>query len=160
MEKATFAAGCFWGVEHTFMQVEGVTKTAVGYMGGTTENPTYQEVCTDRTGHAEVVQLEYDTDVVSYEKLLSVFWDIHNPTQLNMQGPDVGSQYRSSIFYHTKVQRKLAEESKEKLKNSGKYKRDIVTKIIPAATFYRAEEYHQRYYERHAMDSCVIKGPP
>jgi peptide-methionine (S)-S-oxide reductase len=160
MEKATFAAGCFWGVEHAFRQVEGVTKTAVGYMGGITENPTYQQVCTDKTGHAEVVHFEYDPKVVSYEKLLSIFWEIHDPTQFNRQGPDIGSQYRSAIFYYTEEQKKIAEESKEKLRKSGRYQRDIVTEIIRAASFYRAEEYHQRYYERNAMDSCVIKGPP
>ena len=158
MEKATFAAGCFWGVECEFNQVKGVTSTVVGYMGGTKKNPTYQDVCTGTTGHAEVVELEYDPSVVTYEELLSLFWEIHDPTQVNRQGPDVGTQYRSAIFYHTEDQRKSAEESKDKLQGSGKYQREIVTEITPASTFYEAEEYHQKYYERHSMDSCVIRG--
>lgn len=158
MEKATFGAGCFWGVEYAFSQVKGVTATAVGYMGGTTENPTYQDVCTEKTGHAEVVHLEYDPSMVTYEELLTVFWDIHDPTQLNRQGPDMGKQYRSAIFYHTEEQKKQALESMEKLQNSGKCEREIVTEIIPVSTFYVAEEYHQKYYERHSMDSCVIRG--
>ena len=158
MEKATFAAGCFWGVEYAFSQVKGVTATSVGYMGGTTENPTYQAVCTDKTGHAEVVHLEYDPSVVTYEELLAVFWDIHDPTQLNRQGPDVGAQYRSAIFYHNEDQKKKAKKSKEKLQNSGKFEGEIVTEINPAPTFYIAEEYHQKYYERHSMDSCIIRG--
>ncbi len=158
MERATFAAGCFWGVEYAFRQVEGVKSTKVGYMGGSTKNPTYQQVCTDRTGHAEVVDIEFDPDLVSYEKLLDVFWDLHDPTQLNRQGPDVGSQYRSAIFYYSEEQKERAEESKRKLQASAKYKRDIMTEIVPAQPFYVAEEYHQRYYERHSMDSCVIRS--
>jgi peptide-methionine (S)-S-oxide reductase len=158
MEKATFAAGCFWGVEYAFDQVKGVVSTAVGYMGGITKNPTYQDVCTDKTGHAEVVYLEYDPSQVTYEELLAVFWDIHDPTQFNRQGPDMGSQYRSVIFYHNEEQKKFALALKEKLQNSGKFEKEIVTEITPASTFYIAEEYHQKYYERHAMDSCVIRG--
>jgi peptide-methionine (S)-S-oxide reductase len=158
MERATFAAGCFWGVEYAFRQVEGVTSTKVGYMGGSAKNPTYQQVCTDKTGHAEVVDLNFDPEKVSYEELLEVFWDLHDPTQLNRQGPDVGSQYRSVIFYYSEEQKVKAEESKNKLEASGKYKRDVVTEIVPAKPFYMAEEYHQRYYERHSMDSCVIRS--
>jgi peptide-methionine (S)-S-oxide reductase len=158
MERATFAAGCFWGVEFAFRQIEGVKSTKVGYMGGSKKNPTYQQVCTDKTGHAEVVDLKFDPNEVSYEELLNMFWDLHDPTQLNRQGPDVGSQYRSAIFYYSEEQRKTAEESKRKLQASGKFKRDVVTEIIPAQPFYIAEEYHQRYYERHSMDSCVIRS--
>ncbi len=158
MEKATFGAGCFWGVEYEFSQVKGVASTVVGYMGGTKKNPTYQDVCTNTTGHAEVVELEYDPSVVTYEELLSLFWEIHDPTQRNRQGPDVGTQYRSAIFYHSEDQRKSAEESKDKVQRSGKYKKGIATEIMPASTFYDAEEYHQKYYERHSMDSCIIRG--
>jgi peptide-methionine (S)-S-oxide reductase len=158
MEKATFAAGCFWGVEYEFSQVKGVTSTKVGYMGGSTKNPTYQQVCTDKTGHAEVVDVTFDPSQVSYEELLDVFWSLHDPTQLNRQGPDMGSQYRSVIFYYNEEQRKTAEESKMRLQASGKYKRDVVTEIVPAQTFYIAEQYHQKYYKRHSMDSCVIRG--
>ena len=158
MEKATFAAGCFWGVEYVFRQIEGVRSTVVGYMGGTTDNPTYQDVCSDKTGHAEVVHLEYDPDLVSYDTLLSKFWEIHDPTQLNRQGPDTGSQYRSAVFYHTEDQMKLAEEFKEKLQKSGQYEEKIVTEITPATNFYRAESYHQQYYEKNSMDSCYIRG--
>jgi peptide-methionine (S)-S-oxide reductase len=157
MERATFAAGCFWGVEYAFRQIEGVEYTKVGYMGGSTKDPTYQQVCTDKTGHAEVVDLEFDPEKVSYEELLDVFWDLHDPTQYNRQGPDVGSQYRSAIFYYNEDQRNTAEESKKKLQTSGKYKRDIVTEIVPAQPFYTAEEYHQRYHEKHSMGSCGIK---
>ncbi len=145
MEKATFAAGCFWGVEETFRTVEGVLKTTVGYSGGTLENPTYEEVCTDRTGHAEVVLVEYDPAQVSYEQLLDVFWSAHDPTTLNRQGPDSGKQYRSAIFYHTPAQKVTAEASKERLSKSGRFKRPIVTEITAAAPFYPAEEYHQQY---------------
>lgn len=151
IEKATFGAGCFWGVEAEFRRVKGVTSTACGYMGGWLKNPTYEDVCTDRTGHAEVVQLEYDRSRVSYEELLEVFWRIHDPTTLNRQGPDVGTQYRSVIFYHTPEQRDLAEASKGRLEKSGRYRRPVVTEISPAAEFYRAEEYHQRYYERQGI---------
>jgi len=157
MEKATFGAGCFWGVEATFRQIPGVTSTAVGYMGGTLKNPTYKDVCTDRTGHAEVVQVEYDPAKVSYDELLSVFWANHDPTQMNRQGPDVGTQYRTVIFFHNLQQEAAAEASKEKLQASGHYKRPIVTAIVPAEEFWRAEEYHQQYLEKRGLASCHIK---
>ncbi len=156
MEKATFGAGCFWGVEATFRQIEGVTSTAVGYMGGTLANPTYEDVCTDRTGHAEVVQVEYDPSKVSYDQLLEVFWANHDPTTRNRQGPDVGTQYRSAIFFHTPEQATAAKASKEKLQASGKYRRAIVTEIVPAAEFWRAEEYHQQYLEKRGLAHCHI----
>lgn len=156
MEKATFGAGCFWGVEHAFRQVKGVTDASVGYMGGTLDNPTYKDVCTDRTGHAEVVHVEFDPSVVSYDELLDVLWKIHDPTQLNRQGPDYGSQYRSVIFYHSEEQRIKAEESKEKLQGSGAFDRPVATEITQASTFYRAEEYHQRYFEKHGRHGCGI----
>ena len=156
MEQATFGAGCFWGVEHAFRQVEGVEDAAVGYRGGTLDNPTYKDLCTDRTGHAEVVQVEFDPAVVSYEELLEVFWKIHDPTQLNRQGPDFGTQYRSVIFYHMEEQKVKATESKEKLQSSGAFKKPIATEIAPASTFFRAEEYHQRYFEKHDMHACGI----
>ncbi len=148
-EKATFGAGCFWGVEAAFRQLKGVTSTSVGYSGGSFKNPTYEDVCTGQTGHAEVVQVEYDPSKVSYDELLRVFWQIHDPTTLNRQGPDVGMQYRSAIFFHTPEQNSAAETSKEKLQSSGRYKRPIVTEITPASEFYRAEEYHQQYLEKH-----------
>jgi len=154
MEKATFGAGCFWHVEEAFCHLKGVTSTAAGYMGGRLENPSYGDVHTGETGHAEVVQVEYETSQVSYEDLLEVFWRNHNPTTRNRQGPDVGSQYRSAIFYHDEKQKALAEGSKEKLEKSGKYKSPIVTEITPAPTFWRAEEYHQRYLEKHGRSSC------
>lgn len=156
MVKATFGAGCFWGVEHTFRQVKGVQDTAVGYMGGTLDNPSYKDVCTGKTGHAEVVQMEYDPEKVSYDELLEVFWSIHNPTTLNRQGPDVGTQYRSVIFYRDEEQRAMALRSKERQKTSGKYNKPIVTEISPASTFFRAEEHHQRYFEKDGRDSCSI----
>ncbi len=156
MEKATFGAGCFWGVEHAFRQVDGVLDAVVGYMGGTLDNPTYKDVCTDRTGHAEVVQVEFDPSVVSYEELLEVFWKIHDPTQMNRQGPDFGTQYRSAIFYHSEEQKAKAAESKEKLQSMGTYKKPIVTEIAPVSTFYRAEEYHQRYFKKHGKHACGI----
>ncbi len=148
LEKATFAAGCFWGVEEAFRRVPGVVKTRVGYTGGHTPNPTYQEVCTGETGHAEAVEVTYDPRVVSYERLLEVFWSIHDPTSLNRQGWDVGTQYRSAIFYHTREQAWAARNSKARLEASGKYKDPIVTEIVPAGPFYPAEEYHQGYYEK------------
>jgi len=153
-EKATFAAGCFWGVEAAFGQVKGVISTSVGYTGGHTRNPTYRQVCSGRTGHAEAVEVIYDPNEVSYEQLVEVFWNIHDPTTVNRQGPDVGSQYRSAIFYHNQRQLSAAEASKKKLEKSGKLKRPIVTKIVPASTFYRAEEYHQRYLEKCGRTSC------
>jgi len=155
-EKATFGAGCFWGVESTFRAIEGVTDAAVGYAGGRTENPTYEDVCTDETGHAEVVQIEFDPAVISYEKLLDVFWSNHNPTTLNRQGPDVGTQYRSVIFYHSPEQRAAAEAAKAALEKSGKFRSSVVTQIEPAPKFYRAEEYHQRYLEKRGRSHCAI----
>lgn len=155
-EKATFGAGCFWGVESTFRSVPGVSDAAVGYAGGKTENPSYEDVCTDETGHAEVVQVEFDPAVVSYEKLLDVFWANHNPTTLNRQGPDVGTQYRSVIFYHSPEQRATAETSKAALEKSGNFRQPIVTQIEPAPKFYRAEEYHQRYLEKRGRSHCAI----
>jgi peptide-methionine (S)-S-oxide reductase len=156
MEKATFGAGCFWGVEAAFRHVDGVTDTAVGYLGGTRENPTYDEVCSDGTGHAEVVEVLFDPARVSYEDLLEVFWQIHDPTTPNRQGPDVGSQYRSAIFTHSPEQEEVARASLARAQASGKFKRLIVTEISPAGTFWRAEEYHQRYLERRGMASCHI----
>lgn len=154
LKKATFAAGCFWGVEARFMKVKGVVDTTVGFMGGWTENPSYRDVCTDRTGHAEVVHLTYDDSVVSYEHLLEVFWSSHDPTQMNRQGPDVGTQYRSAIFYHDDDQRQAAERSKAVLGSSGRFKRPIVTQIEKAGTFWRAEEYHQKYLQKKGLDAC------
>ena len=151
MEKATFGAGCFWGVEETFRQVKGVTSTAVGYTGGTLENPTYHDVCTDKTGHAEVVQVEYDPSQVSYDALLKVFWECHDPTTMNRQGPDVGTQYRSAIFFHTPEQAAAARASKEALQLGGQHRRPIATEITPASPFYRAEEYHQQYLTKHGL---------
>ncbi len=154
MALATFGAGCFWGVELGFRQVKGVTDAVAGYLGGHLENPTYQDVCTGTTGHAEVVQVEFDPAVVSYEELLDIFWRSHDPTTLNRQGPDIGTQYRSAIFYHTPEQAELARRSKQAVAESGKFPRPIVTEITPATTFYRAEEYHQRYLEKHGLASC------
>jgi peptide-methionine (S)-S-oxide reductase len=151
--KATFGAGCFWHVEELFSKVKGVTSTAVGYTGGHLENPTYEDVCTDKTGHAEAVQVEYDPNQVSYDDLLKIFWENHDPTTTNRQGPDIGTQYRSAIFFHDSEQEKTAIQSKEKLQNSNQFSRDIVTQIIPAKTFHRAEEYHQRYFEKNNL-SC------
>lgn len=155
-EKATFGAGCFWGVEAAFRQVPGVVDAAVGYAGGTMPDPSYRDVCTDETGHAEVVEVTYDPARVSYEDLLNVFWENHDPTQRNRQGPDVGTQYRSAIFFHTPAQREAATASKERLEKSGRYRRPIVTEITPAPTFYRAEEYHQRYLEKRGLASCKV----
>jgi peptide-methionine (S)-S-oxide reductase len=154
MEKATFGAGCFWHVEEAFRYLKGVTSTTVGYMGGTLKKPTYEDVCTDKTGHAEVVEITYDPDNISYEDLLTVFWDIHDPTTKNRQGPDVGSQYRSAIFYHTSEQKTAAEKSKKNLEQSRKYKKKIMTEIIKASTFYPAEEYHQQYLAKHGLAAC------
>ena len=155
-EKATFAAGCFWGVEALFRQVSGVVNATVGYTGGTTKNPTYQDVCHHHTGHAEAVLVEYDPAQVTYERLLELFWNSHNPTTPNRQGPDWGSQYRSAIFYHTPAQRSAAEAMKRQLEESHRYSSPVVTQIVPAAEFYRAEEYHQRYYEKHGGAQCHI----
>lgn len=157
MEQATFAAGCFWGVEAAFRALKGVTATAVGYTGGSLANPTYQDVCTGRTGHAEAVQVQFDPALVSYEDLLNVFWENHNPTTPNRQGPDVGTQYRSAIFYHTPAQEAAARASLERLQASGRYKGRIVTEIKPAGEFYRAEEYHQQYLEKRGQASCHLR---
>ncbi len=155
-EKATFGAGCFWGVETTFREIDGVVDAAVGYEGGTTLNPTYKDVCTDGTGHAEVVEVEYDPAKVSFDRLLDVFWTAHDPTQKNRQGPDVGTQYRSAIFFHTPEQEQAAQASKSKLDASGKFRRLIATVIEPAQTFYRAEEYHQQYLAKRGVRHCHI----
>ena len=148
MEKATFAAGCLWGVEAAFRQVKEVVSATVGYTGGSFKDPTYQDVCSGKTGHAEAVEVEYDPSHISYEELLTVFWEIHDPTTLNRQGPDIGTQYRSAIFFETPEQKAAAIASKEKLQHSGRYKNPIVTEITPAAQFYRAEDYHQQYFEK------------
>ena len=158
MEKATFAAGCFWGVEETFRQLPGVLDTAVGFMGGTTANPSYREVCGGRTRHAEVVHLEYDPSRISYDELLEAFWGCHDPTTLNRQGPDVGDQYRSAIFYHSPEQEASARASKDRLESAGRFRRPIVTAIEPASTFWRAEEYHQRYLENTGAAACRVPG--
>ena len=155
MATATFAAGCFWGVEAAFREIGGVTDTTVGYTGGTTEHPTYEQVCTDRTGHAEAVRVEYDPGVVSYDRLLDAFWRMHDPTTRDRQGPDVGRQYRSTIFYHDDYQRARAQASMERLQSTGGSEgRRIVTEIAHAGAFYKAEEHHQRYHEKHGMAAC------
>ena len=156
-ETATFAAGCFWGVEETFRQIKGVKATAVGYTGGHMDHPTYKDVCTHGTGHAEAVEVEYDPTEVTYEQLLKVFWENHDPTTVNRQGPDVGTQYRSAIFYHSPEQKAAAEASKDQLAKSGKYRREIATEIVPAATFWKAEDYHQQYLEKRGMASCHLQ---
>ena len=153
-EMATFGAGCFWGIEAAFRRVPGVIDTAAGYSGGRTKNPTYEDVCTDETGHAEVVQVTFDPAKVSYEQLLDVFWQIHDPTQVNRQGPDFGAQYRTAIFFHSPEQEAAANKCKAALEASGKFRRPIATEITPAAPFYRAEEYHQRYLEKRGAASC------
>jgi peptide-methionine (S)-S-oxide reductase len=158
MAKATFAAGCFWGVEATFRQLPGVISTRVGYTGGHTANPTYKEVCSDGTGHAEAVEVEYDPAKISYEKLLNVFWENHDPTQLNRQGPDWGTQYRSAIFFHSPEQEAEAKASKQTLESSGRFRKPIVTQIVAAPTFYEAEDYHQQYLEKRGLASCHIKS--
>jgi len=155
-KKATFAAGCFWGVEATFQKVKGVLGTEVGYMGGRTESPTYRDVCTDRTGHAEVVQVTFDDQLVSYQQLLDVFWSSHDPTQKDRQGPDVGTQYRSAIFYHDDEQLGIAERSIAQQDDSGRFKRPIATTLERAGTFWRAEEYHQKYLQKKGFDTCHI----
>ena len=154
-KKATFGAGCFWGVEAAFRQIDGVVKTEVGYEGGTLENPTYEDVCSHTTGHAEVVEVTYDSDQVSYEQLLGVFWAKHDPTQMNRQGWDIGDQYRSVVFFHDDEQRAEAERSKAELDASGQYRKPVVTLIEPAQTFYPAEDYHQRYLEKQGRSSCT-----
>ena len=149
--KATFGAGCFWHVEDLFAKTKGVKSTKVGYTGGQLSDPTYEEVCTDKTGHAEAVEVEYDPTEISFEGLLEVFWNNHNPTTLNKQGPDVGIQYRSAIFYHDEEQKEIAEKSKNLLDKSGKFSDPIVTQIVPAPVFYKAEEYHQKYFKKHGF---------
>lgn len=155
-KKAAFGAGCFWGVEETFRTTEGVISTSVGYMGGHTENPTYGDVCSGQTGHAETVEVIYDPSKISYQELLNVFWNVHDPTTINRQGPDIGEQYRSVIFYYDDEQEKVARDSKEKLQKSGTYRRDIVTEIVPASNykFYMAEDYHQQYLKKRGQKSC------
>jgi len=156
MEKATFGAGCFWGVEAAFRRTTGVQSTRVGYAGGHTSNPTYKEVCTDRTGHAEVVEVTYDPSQVSYDDLLNVFWSSHDPTQVNRQGPDIGTQYRSVIFCHSPEQEAAARRSKQALIESGRVGRPIATEILPAPEFWEAEGYHQQYIEKRGLASCHI----
>jgi peptide-methionine (S)-S-oxide reductase len=159
LQTATFAAGCFWGVEETFRQVKGVKSTMVGYTGGWFNNPTYRDVCTHNIGHAEAVQVQFDPNEVSYEYLLNVFWSVHNPTTKNRQGPDIGSQYRSMIAYHTPEQELLAKKSKEDLEGSGKFNgRNIVTEIVTASTFYKAEEYHQKYYQKRGGGGSISRS--
>jgi len=154
-ETATFAGGCFWGVEAAFRQVPGVVKSTAGYTGGTVENPSYEQVCTGETGHAEAVQVEFDPHVVSYDELLGHFWQLHDPTQLNRQGPDVGTQYRSVIFYASPEQQRAAENSKQRLGASGRLQGPIVTEIVPAGRFYAAEDYHQQYLEKRGLATCT-----
>jgi len=156
MNTATFGAGCFWGVEAAFCKIKGVKSTAVGYMGGTKEKPTYEQVCSDTTGHAEVVQVMFDPDVISYDDLLAVFWDIHDPTTSNRQGLDMGSQYRSVIFFHNSQQEKAAWALKNKLQKSTLYNKNIVTDIVPVSTFWKAEDYHQRYFEKQGQVRCAV----
>lgn len=151
-----FGAGCFWGVETTFRNIKGVTSAAVGYAGGSTDNPTYEDVCSSATGHAEVVEVEFDPSVVTYEQLLEVFWTNHNPTTLNRQGPDVGTQYRSVVFTYSPEQKAAAEKSKAAMNQSGRFRRPIVTQIEPAPKFHRGEEYHQRYLEKRGLAHCAI----
>ncbi len=155
-EKAMFGAGCFWGVEHTFAKVDGVVDTAVGYSGGQVENPTYRQVCSDTTGHAEVVLITYDPAKVGYDQLVNLFFQLHNPTQLNRQGPDIGAQYRSAVFYYNDEQKQTAELAKQTLADSGKYSKPIVTEISEAEPFWRAEEYHQHYLKKKGVDSCRL----
>lgn len=154
LEKAVFAAGCFWGVEEAFRNIKGVVSTKAGYTGGSMKDPAYKDVCADKTGHAEAVEVEYDPSVVSYDKLLDAFWEMHDPTTLNRQGPDIGSQYRSVIFYNNENQKNAAIASREKLERSGKYKGKIVTEITPVSQFYPAEDYHQKYYMKRGIRSC------
>lgn len=149
--KATFGAGCFWHVEDLLRKTKGVKSTQVGYIGGKLTNPTYEEVCTDTTGHVEAVQVEYDPNEISYNELLDVFWSNHDPTSLNRQGPDVGNQYRSAIFFHDEEQEKIAQRSKEELEKSGRFQKRIVTEIVHAPEFYKAEEYHQKYFQKHGF---------
>lgn len=155
MKQAAFGAGCFWGIQYQFDQIEGVIKTVVGYMGGKTKNPSYEAVCTDKTGHAEMVYIEFDENIISYDELLDVFWRIHNPTQKNRQGLDVGTQYRSVIFYYSPKQKELAEKSKEKVEKEI-LKKPVATEIVSASSFYPAEEYHQKYLEKNGAVGCPV----
>ena len=157
-QKATFAAGCFWGVESVFKKIPGVISTKVGYTGGHTTHPIYSEVCTDKTGHAEAIEIIFDPNQISYAELLNVFWENHNPTTLNRQGPDVGTQYRSAIFYHDDEQARIAQESKQALEKTAKFTKPIVTEITPAAEFYPAEEYHQNYCEKNHINHCTLQS--
>ena len=157
-EKATFGAGCFWGVEAAFRRLAGVKSTQVGYAGGKFDHPTYEQVCTDRTGHAEVVEVTFDPAVISYPDLLEVFWNNHNPTTLNRQGPDIGTQYRSAIFFHSPEQEAEAKASKEQLEKSHRFSKPVVTQIVPAETFFEAEDYHQQYLEKKGLASCHIRA--
>lgn len=159
VERVMFGAGCFWGVEARFMQLEGVTATAVGYSGGRTENPTYKQVCTDTTGHAEVVYVEYDPSRIGFEKLLDVFFTAHDPTQVNRQGPDVGSQYRSAIYYYTPAQQAAAVATRQRLEAAGRFKRPIATQVEPAGEFWKAEEYHQKYLQKRGLTTCGTGDP-
>jgi peptide-methionine (S)-S-oxide reductase len=154
-QKATFAAGCFWQVEADYRKVDGVIRTEVGYMGGAVDTPTYEDVCTDRTGHAEVTQVEFDPERISYEQLVEMFWGIHDPTQVNRQGPDVGTQYRSALFTHDEDQALIAKRSLAKAQ--ARFPKPIATEIVPAETFWTAEEYHQRYLEKRGMASCTLE---
>ncbi len=156
LQRATFAAGCFWGVEETFRKMDGVVSTSVGYTGGAMENPTYEDVCYRGTGHAEAVDIQFDPAKISYEKLLETFWDNHNPTTKDRQGPDVGSQYRSAVFFHSPEQQKAAEAVKAKIEASGRWKQPVVTQIVPAQTYYPAEDYHQKYLMKRGLGSCHI----
>lgn len=156
LQKATFAAGCFWHVEDAFRQLKGVTDAKVGYTGGFVENPDYKLVCTDTTGHAEALEVTFDPDAISYEDLVEFFWTMHDPTQVNRQGPDWGNQYRTAIFVHSSDQREIAEKSKQRLGESGKYSKPIATEITDAGTFWEAEEYHQQYYAKRGINSCQI----
>lgn len=156
MEKATFGAGCFWGVQLRFQQVPGVIETAAGYEGGTLDNPTYKDVCTDRTGHAEVVEVSFDPAKVSYQSLLNLFFELHDPTQVNRQGPDWGTQYRTVIFYHSSEQEKAARETIVRLEAEHRFSKPIATQVVPASSFWRAEEYHQNYLEKRGATSCHI----
>lgn len=158
MAKATFAAGCFWGVEATFRALPGVNSTRVGYIGGKTQNPTYKDVCNDTTGHAEAVEVDYDPAKISYDKLLDVFWENHDPTQVNRQGPDFGTQYRTAIFFHDAEQEAEAKASKQKLEASKRFSKPIATQIVPAAPFWEAEDYHQQYLEKRGLATCHIKA--
>jgi peptide-methionine (S)-S-oxide reductase len=154
LQRATFAAGCFWGVEEAFLKMKGVKSTRVGYTGGNFPDPSYEDVCTDITGHAEAIELEFEPNEISYRELLDFFWSIHNPTTKNRQGPDIGSQYRSTIFYHNPEQENIARKSKQQLDDSNSFQNKIVTEIVPAATFYQAENYHQKYYQKIGGGSC------